>query len=88
MSVNYYVACKKCQKCYHVGQDGLSGFSFYSGEPRCMKGLWPFLSDHVLCGILIICSEYRVEEYEEVPWPNRTGYMGDINGIGCDPDAF
>jgi hypothetical protein len=72
VSVCYYVACKKCLKCYHIAQDGLSGFTFYSGEPKCVSGLGPFLGEHILCGEpLVILSEHAVEDYDEVEWPRE-----------------
>lgn len=70
MSVDFYVACETCKKCYHVAQDGFSGFTFYSGEPRCMKGLGPFLAKHLLCGKPVkFISEHCLEEYAEEDWP-------------------
>lgn len=71
MSTNYYMACEKCQECYWVAQDGMSGFAFYSGEPRCMAGMNDFLSKHVLCGGtgLRLMSEHRVEDFKDVDWP-------------------
>lgn len=50
MSVDYYMACQQCGKALHVAQDGLSGFTFYSGQPDTMKLLGEFLRDHRLCG--------------------------------------
>lgn len=70
MSVDYYLACNKCRKCYHVAQDGMSGFTFYSGEPRCMKGLGPFLAEHVLCGAPVVLAEHHLDDYDRVEWPN------------------
>ena len=70
MSTDYYMACEVCQECYHVAQDGMSGFSFYSGEPRCMKGIGQFLAKHVLCGKpVLLLSEHRAEDYKIVDWP-------------------
>lgn len=73
MSTDYYIACETCKECYHVGQDGWKFFTFYSGEPECMSGIGGFLEKHVLCGDgsgLKILSEYRVEDFKEVEWPN------------------
>jgi hypothetical protein len=49
MSVDFYFACDACKAAIHVAQDGLSGFTFYSGEPECMKALGVFLRAHRLC---------------------------------------
>jgi hypothetical protein len=71
MSVDYYLACEKCMKCYHVAQDGFSGFGFYSKEPRCMKGIGPFLAEHVLHGIVRLLPEYDTYSHEVVEWPRE-----------------
>jgi len=69
MSSDYYIACKECKESYWIGQDGLGGFLFYSGEPKCLEGLTPFLAKHVLCGTdPIVVPEHRVEDYKEVEW--------------------
>lgn len=46
MSVEYYMVCVECKKALHVAQDGLSGFTFYSGQPETMKLLSAFLDQH------------------------------------------
>ena len=73
MSVDYYMACEACKECYWVGQDGLSGFTFYSGEPRCMKGLPDFLEEHVLCGGEgpRLMPEQHVEDFKQIDWPSN-----------------
>jgi len=74
MSTDYYLACKKCKKAYHVAQDGLSGFTFYSGEAGCMAGMNDFLGTHTICdGDVKLISEHMVdaEDYDEVRWPYR-----------------
>lgn len=48
MSVDYYLACRKCKESIHVAQDGMSGFTFYRGEPDCMLKLAMFLEDHTV----------------------------------------
>ena len=50
MSTDIYMACDKCKSAIHVGQTGLSGFAFYSGEPECMAALGKWLQEHYLCG--------------------------------------
>lgn len=72
MSVDYYMACDKCCESIHVAQDGMSGFTFYSGEPECMKALNHFLSVHTICGGRVsLVNEHEEEdgEYREVEWP-------------------
>lgn len=73
MSTCYYLACETCKECYWIGQDGLSGFTFYSGEPLCLEGLTPFMEKHVLCEpmSLKVLSEHRVEDFKEVEWPRE-----------------
>jgi len=72
MSMEYYLACKYCKKCYLVGQDGWKFFTFYSGEPACMAGIGKFIEDHVLCdGNITLISEglVMINDYEEIKWP-------------------
>lgn len=68
MSVDYYFACGKCMQCIHVAQDGLSGFSFYSGEPNCMQELGKFIGEHALCSSVLLLTEHQVEEMDEREW--------------------
>lgn len=69
MSTDYYLLCPKCNKGLHVAQNGPSGFSFYSGEPDCMKAIKPFLAEHVLCGDYVrLVPEYYNYEFEDVEW--------------------
>lgn len=73
MSVDYYMICDGCKKAIHVAQDGLSGFTFYSGEPDCMKKLAAFLDEHgTICGgsgpQFVDEGVVDVQGYEEVPW--------------------
>ena len=49
MGVDLYVGCLKCQTALHVAQDGLSGFTFCSGQPDTMDLLKLFLAQHYLC---------------------------------------
>ena len=67
MSVCYYLVCHDCKKSLWVAQDGLSGFSFYSGEPQTMKALRDFLADHALLQDhkLQFIGENRMEELED-----------------------
>jgi hypothetical protein len=50
MSTDIYMACDKCKSAIWVGQTGMSGFTFYSGEPKCMKALGDWMRNHYLCG--------------------------------------
>lgn len=72
MSVDYYFACEKCRQCIHVAQDGFGGWTFYRGEPDCMKHLGEFLGEHSLCGdranhVLLLPEQY-VEDFDEREW--------------------
>lgn len=74
MSTCYYMACEKCREYYWVAQDGMSGFHFYSREPRCMEGISAFLGKHVLCGKppVLMSEHYLIEqepEWKEIEWP-------------------
>jgi hypothetical protein len=75
MSVDYYIACHECRKIIHVAQDGMSGFSFYSGEPGCMKALRDMLDDGCKFHLdkLAFVREQGPEwdDYAEIEWPNR-----------------
>lgn len=76
MSTDYYLACRKCRECVHIAQDGLSGFTFYSGEPDCMRKLGEFLGGHNLGSehdITLISEHYLDDDaedrpYEELKW--------------------
>ena len=72
MSTSYYLACEKCNECYWIGQDGVKFFTFYSGEPQCMKGISSFIGKHVLCGGKgpRIMSEHATDGFIEIGWPN------------------
>ena len=49
MSSDIYIACEKCKSALWCAQTGLSGFTFYSGEPECMSALGRWLREHYLC---------------------------------------
>jgi len=72
MSTDYYMVCDKCKVAIDVASWGLTGFSFYSGEPECMKALRAFLERHTLCGGALprLWDEHHVDdaEYEAVEW--------------------
>jgi hypothetical protein len=68
MSVDWYMGCEDCRECIHIAQDGLSGWTFYSGEPDCMRQLGKFLGEHSLCGGVHMLSEQIVEEWTEREW--------------------
>lgn len=63
MSVDYYMACGKCMKALHVAQDGLGGFTFYSGQPDTMNLLGGFLRDHSLCSSIMFLPDAAIERY-------------------------
>lgn len=46
MSVEYDLVCEDCKETVWVAQDGLSGYTFYSGEPDTMRALGEFLYKH------------------------------------------
>jgi hypothetical protein len=79
MSTDYYLACKTCRECIHIAQDGLSGFTFYSGEPDCMRKLGEFLGGHNIGSehqITLISEHYLDDDaedrpYEEMRWTPR-----------------
>lgn len=63
MSVDYYMACEHCHVALHVAQDGLGGFTFYSGMPECMTALGTFLREHSTCaGYIRFLPESIVDE--------------------------
>jgi hypothetical protein len=71
MSVDYYLACDKCKQAIHVAQDGMGGFTFYSGEPDCLYHLGRFLEEHTLCGGKVtLLNEHHVidEDLKCVHW--------------------
>lgn len=72
MSVEYYLACHKCQQVLHVAQTGMSGFTFYRGEPDCMKQLGVFIEDHEGHPIQIVLEQGNEDEtYAHIDW--KTG---------------
>lgn len=77
MSVDYYLVCHACQQKIHVAQDGLSGWTFYSGERDCMAKLSAWLEDHTLDKAthrLVLHNEDAVSsaEYPRIHWtPNH-----------------
>jgi len=80
MSVDYYFACKKCNECTHVAQDGLSGFTFYSGEPDCMEKLGHFLRDHSLCGEVHMVTEFEgTDDMEKREWSTEGKPADEVN---------
>lgn len=75
MSTCYYLTCHDCKQYLNVAQDGLSGFTFYSGEPRCMQAMRDFLAGHALMDRhhLELLSEHQLEGdefmiYIEIEW--------------------
>src|SRR5688572_15319473 len=64
MSTDMYLACDKHKSCIHVAQTGLSGFTFYSGEPDCMSALGKWLREHYLCepGKVYLTTEHHTDE--------------------------
>lgn len=70
MSCDWYMACTTCRKAVHVAQDGGGGFTFYSGEPACMKALGTFLGAHSLCNgnIQFLPEQNVIDDFESVEW--------------------
>lgn len=69
MSVCIYLACKPCRKCVWIGQDGLSGFTFYRGHPECLIGVGTFMREHITCdGNMEVMTEHAAEDFENVEW--------------------
>ena len=48
MSYDFYLVCHECRQRIHLAQDGLSGWTFYSGETDCMAKFSEFLDKHAL----------------------------------------
>lgn len=67
MSCDYYMACHDCCTLLHVAQDGLSGWTFYTGEPECMKALGVFFDEHRSHRIGMV-PEQTHEDYDEIDW--------------------
>jgi hypothetical protein len=72
MSTEYYLACRDCQRKIHIAQDGMSGFTFYSGEPKCMHLLRDWLEHHTAMAVhrLEFVSENDQDaiDWQELPW--------------------
>jgi hypothetical protein len=73
MSVDFYLVCESCRKRIHIAQDGLGGWSFYSGEPDCMAKLSQWLGDHAMAAgehHFALHSEHATasEDYAEIEW--------------------
>lgn len=62
MSTDYYLVCGQCDCSIHVAQDGYSGWTFYSGEPDCMRELSDFLQNHKGCAGLDVMSEHKIDD--------------------------
>lgn len=78
MSVDFYLVCHDCRKRIHIAQDGLSGWTFYSGERNCMKQLSAWFAEHTLeypSHKFTLENEHAAsrDEYPEIEWsPNHT----------------
>lgn len=71
MSIDYYLACRKCKKSIQIGSEGFSGWSFYRGEPDCMLKLGGFLGEHVIGehDVRLINEHEEMDgDYEQVAW--------------------
>ena len=72
MSTDFYIACHKCRKIIDVASVGASGFSFYYGEPECMKKLTSMLDECLVFHReqLAFVQEQGPEwdDYERVEW--------------------
>ncbi len=69
MSVDYYIACPICKECIHVAQDGLGGWTFYSGEPDCMAELGSWLGEQALRGCKPeLMTEDHIDGWDERMW--------------------
>lgn len=64
MSVCYSMACHQCKTALWVAQDGLSGFTFYSGEPDTMRLFSTFLQDHMGHPLELV-SEHTLDDLIE-----------------------
>lgn len=68
MSVDYYMGCAHCYEALHIAQDGLSGFTFYSGQLDTMKLLGHFFECHSTCPLVGVrlMTEHQVEGWPKV----------------------
>jgi hypothetical protein len=93
VSVDYYMGCGKCMKALHVAQNGLGGFTFYSGQPDTMKLLGEFLADHALCQSVMLLPEYVIDR-EKAPYEARDSHGtllsdgGDLVCAKCGSDQW
>ena len=72
MSTDYYLACHECRKILHIAQDGMSGFTFYSGEPRCLKAIQGMLEEcsfHPDKVAFVREQGPEWDDYDEIEWP-------------------
>lgn len=68
VSTDIYMTCEVCKEAIWIAQEGLGGFTFYSGEPNCMKALSKFIMLHYLHKNIAIKCEQDVEEHNEIEW--------------------
>lgn len=71
MSTDYYLVSHTAKKVIHVAQDGLSGWTFYYGEPECMKALSRFLEANTHTPLELVAEQYiysTYDHYEEIEW--------------------
>ena len=65
MSSDLHIACRDCQKTLWIAQDGLSGRTLYTGEPKTMEKLKDFLFDHE--GHTLVFEDWQFHEgFEEI----------------------
>jgi hypothetical protein len=71
MSTDYYMVCTNCKEAIHIAQDGMSGFTFYSGEKNCMKEYKVFIKNHIGHSLTVL-SENKIDhdDYKEIEWEN------------------
>jgi hypothetical protein len=75
MSIDFYLVCHDCKKRISIAQDGLGGWTFYSGEADCMAKLGRWLGEHALIEgsaahrlALVTEHDERAQDYCEIEW--------------------
>lgn len=67
MSTELSLCCHQCRVKIWIAQEGLSGETFYSSEPRVMAALKTFLfahRDHPL----VFADDQQYEAYDDLAW--------------------
>lgn len=82
MSTCYFFVCDNCREGIEIGSySSFYAFTFYSGEPNCMKMLNHFLEQHSSCRPHVrltneaeffdLCDEDEEKPYKEIEWSTK-----------------